>query len=125
MAVIGDVKGKAAVILDDMADTAGTLATPIVTNLGTSVFEWKSGHALYRLERDLGHHLAGAVGVVVGIGPRPGGRVDLRGGDRGDAEMGDAVLGSELAMMLVLSGHWNAIAKLENLLPKLEESLDM
>jgi hypothetical protein len=30
-----------------IADTSGTLATPIVTNLGTSVFEWKSGHARY------------------------------------------------------------------------------
>ena len=39
----------------------------------------------------------------------------------GDSRM--AVLGSELAMMMALSGHWNAIAKLENLLPKLEESL--
>jgi glycine cleavage system transcriptional repressor len=41
----------------------------------------------------------------------------------GDSRM--AVLGSELAIMMVLSGHWNAIAKLENLLPKLEESLDI
>jgi hypothetical protein len=30
-----------------IADRSGTLATPIVTNLGTSVFEWKSGHARY------------------------------------------------------------------------------
>lgn len=30
-----------------IADTSGTLATPIVTNLGASVFEWKSGHARY------------------------------------------------------------------------------
>lgn len=41
----------------------------------------------------------------------------------GDSRM--AVLGSELAMMMALSGHWNAIAKLETLLPKLEESLDV
>lgn len=41
----------------------------------------------------------------------------------GDSRM--AVLGSELAMMMALSGHWNAIAKLENMLPKLEESLDI
>jgi len=33
-----------------IADTSGTLATPIVTNLGTSVFEWKSGHARYYLD---------------------------------------------------------------------------
>jgi glycine cleavage system transcriptional repressor len=39
----------------------------------------------------------------------------------GDSRM--AVLGSELAIMMVLSGQWNAIAKLENMLPKLEESL--
>ncbi|NIM28270.1 MAG: glycine cleavage system protein R [Gammaproteobacteria bacterium] len=39
----------------------------------------------------------------------------------GDSRM--AVLGSELAIMMALSGHWNAIAKLENQLPKLEESL--
>ena len=30
-----------------ISDTSGTLATPIVTNLGASVFEWKSGHARY------------------------------------------------------------------------------
>ena len=41
----------------------------------------------------------------------------------GDSRM--AVLGSELAMMMALSGHWNAIAKFENQLPKLEESLDL
>ncbi len=41
----------------------------------------------------------------------------------GDCRM--AVLGSELAMIMALSGHWNAIAKLENLLPKLEGSLDI
>jgi glycine cleavage system transcriptional repressor len=41
----------------------------------------------------------------------------------GDSRM--TVLGSELAIMMALSGHWNAIAKLENLLPKLEESLDI
>lgn len=33
-----------------ISDTSGTLATPIVTNLGTSVFEWKSGHARYYLD---------------------------------------------------------------------------
>ncbi|MBT8478880.1 MAG: hypothetical protein KJO06_08190, partial [Gemmatimonadetes bacterium] len=33
-----------------IADTSGTLATPIVANLGTSVFEWKSGHARYYLD---------------------------------------------------------------------------
>ena len=41
----------------------------------------------------------------------------------GDSRM--AVLGSELAIMMALSGHWNAIAKLENQLPKLEENLDI
>jgi glycine cleavage system transcriptional repressor len=41
----------------------------------------------------------------------------------GDSRM--AVLGNDLAIMMALSGHWNAIAKLENLLPKLEESLDV
>ena len=39
----------------------------------------------------------------------------------GDSRM--AVLGSELAIMVALAGHWNAIAKFESLLPKLEESL--
>lgn len=33
-----------------IADTSGTLATPIVTNLGTSVFEWKAGHARYYVD---------------------------------------------------------------------------
>lgn len=41
----------------------------------------------------------------------------------GDSRM--AVLGSELAIMMALSGHWNAIAKLEGQLAKLEESLDI
>jgi glycine cleavage system transcriptional repressor len=45
------------------------------------------------------------------------------GCNMGDSRM--AVLGSDLAIMMALSGHWNAIAKLENLLPKLEESLDI
>lgn len=41
----------------------------------------------------------------------------------GDCRM--AVLGSEFAMMMALTGHWNAIAKLENMLPRLEEGLDV
>lgn len=35
------------------------------------------------------------------------------------------VLGDRLAMMLLLSGPWDAIAKIENLLPRLEEQLEL
>lgn len=41
----------------------------------------------------------------------------------GDSRM--AVLESEFAMVVALSGHWNAIAKFESMLPRLEESLDV
>ena len=34
------------------------------------------------------------------------------------------VLGDRFAMMLLLSGSWNAIAKIENLLPRLDEQLE-
>ena len=36
-----------------------------------------------------------------------------------------AVLGSEFAMVMLLSGHWNAIAKIEQALPKLETKLEL
>ena len=39
----------------------------------------------------------------------------------GDSRM--AVLGSEFAMVVLLSGNWNAIAKLEHNLRRLEEML--
>lgn len=68
--------------------------------------------------------------VISAIGPnRPGLIEELAraildcGCNIGDSRM--AVLGSELAIMMALSGHWNAIAKFENLLGKLEESLDV
>lgn len=68
--------------------------------------------------------------VISAIGPdRPGLIDELSraildcGCNIGDSRM--AVLGSELAIMMALAGHWNAIAKFENLLPKLEESLDV
>jgi glycine cleavage system transcriptional repressor len=35
------------------------------------------------------------------------------------------VLGSQFAMMMLLSGTWDAIAKIENLLPRLEEQLQL
>ncbi len=35
------------------------------------------------------------------------------------------VLGDRFAMMMLLSGTWDAIAKIENLLPRLEEQLDI
>jgi len=36
-----------------------------------------------------------------------------------------AVLGGEFAIMLLVSGNWNTVAKLEAQLPKLEQQLDM
>ncbi|MBS37514.1 MAG: glycine cleavage system protein R [Thiotrichales bacterium] len=36
-----------------------------------------------------------------------------------------AVLGSEFALVMLLSGNWNAIAKIEQALPKLEERLGL
>lgn len=36
-----------------------------------------------------------------------------------------AVLGGEFAIVLLLSGNWNAVAKLESLLPRLRDSLDV
>ena len=36
-----------------------------------------------------------------------------------------AVLGGEFAMIMLLSGTWDAIAKIENILPRLEETLDV
>jgi len=36
-----------------------------------------------------------------------------------------AVLGGEFAMVLLLAGNWNAVAKLEALLPRLRDSLDL
>ncbi len=36
-----------------------------------------------------------------------------------------AALGGEFAMIMLLSGHWNAIAKLETALPRLEETLGL
>ena len=36
-----------------------------------------------------------------------------------------AVLGSEFAMVMLLAGQWNAIAKAESMLPKLEAELDL
>lgn len=36
-----------------------------------------------------------------------------------------AVLGGEFAMVMLLSGNWNAIAKVESLLPRLEKNLDL
>ena len=41
----------------------------------------------------------------------------------GDSRM--AVLGGEFALVMLLSGHWNAIAKLESALPRLEEKLNL
>lgn len=41
----------------------------------------------------------------------------------GDSRM--TVLGGEFAMMLLASGNWNAVAKLENVLPRLQESLQL
>ncbi|HJP34850.1 MAG TPA: ACT domain-containing protein, partial [Gammaproteobacteria bacterium] len=35
------------------------------------------------------------------------------------------VLGDRFAMMMLLSGTWDAIAKIENLLPRLEEQLEI
>ncbi|MEE8514558.1 MAG: glycine cleavage system protein R [Gammaproteobacteria bacterium] len=35
------------------------------------------------------------------------------------------VLGGEIAMILMVSGTWNAIAKIEDMLPRLEERLDL
>lgn len=35
------------------------------------------------------------------------------------------VLGDRLAMMMFLSGSWSAIAKIENILPRLDEQLDI
>lgn len=35
------------------------------------------------------------------------------------------VLGDRLAMMMLLSGNWDAIAKIENLLPRLEQQLQI
>ncbi|MCH9673395.1 MAG: glycine cleavage system protein R [Gammaproteobacteria bacterium] len=36
-----------------------------------------------------------------------------------------AVLGTEFSMMLLLAGHWNAIAKVEQTLPRVAEKLDL
>lgn len=36
-----------------------------------------------------------------------------------------SVMGDELALVMLLSGNWNAIAKFENALARLEESLDL
>ncbi len=36
-----------------------------------------------------------------------------------------AVLGEEFGMLAVLTGNWNAIAKVENVLPRLEEKLEI
>ena len=35
------------------------------------------------------------------------------------------ILGGEFAIIMLLSGNWNAVAKLEGLLPKLEQSLQL
>ncbi len=35
------------------------------------------------------------------------------------------ILGGEFAIIMMLSGHWNAIAKIEDALPRLEESLGL
>lgn len=36
-----------------------------------------------------------------------------------------AVMGEEFSILLLLSGNWNAIAKFENILPRLEEKLEL
>lgn len=36
-----------------------------------------------------------------------------------------AVLGSEFAVIMLLSGNWNAVAKFENAIPRLEEKLEL
>ena len=36
-----------------------------------------------------------------------------------------SVLGEEFALVMLLSGNWNAIAKFENVLARLEENLDL
>jgi len=36
-----------------------------------------------------------------------------------------AVLGGEFAMIILLSGHWNAIAKIEGMLPRLQTDLEL
>ena len=41
----------------------------------------------------------------------------------GDSRM--AVLGGEFAVIMVMSGNWNAVAKLESALPRLAEKLDL
>lgn len=41
----------------------------------------------------------------------------------GDGRM--AVLGGEFAMIVQVSGNWNAVAKLESMLPRLEEKLSL
>ena len=66
--------------------------------------------------------------VISALGPDRPGLVDAlsravldSGCSIGDSRM--AVLGGEFAMILLLSGNWNAVAKLENALARLEESL--
>lgn len=68
--------------------------------------------------------------VISAIGPDRAGIIDelsrqiMEAGCMvGESRM--TVLGEEFALIMLLSGNWNAIAKLENILPRLEESLDL
>lgn len=68
--------------------------------------------------------------VLSALGPDHPGIVDElsryvldAGCNIGESRM--TVLGTEFALFMMLTGSWNAIAKLENILPRIEESLDL
>ncbi len=68
--------------------------------------------------------------VLSAIGPNRAGTLERiaaavreSGCSLGESRM--AVLGSELALIAMVSGHWNAVAKLEHALPRLGERLEL